>query len=153
MYTSIHNSSEQIKQDLRQKIAVILQVAKELPPEVCCDWVRTKLLSLQKHCQMIGKVFIVVEEKITCDCYELGGSHEHAATLFRGPDENASVAICVTGCGSLIYRNSSPWIVHRNFGDINPTYSMNAAINTNADSLLAAEHMSSSMRSFIEMGV
>jgi hypothetical protein len=153
MYTSIQNSPEQIKQELRQKIAAILQVAKQLPPKDCCDWVRTELLNLQKHCQMIGKVFIVVEEKITCNRYELGGSHEHAATLFRGPDENASVAICVTMCGSLVYRNSSPWIIYRNEGDINPTCSMNTAMNINADSSLAVKHMSSSMRNFTEMGV
>jgi hypothetical protein len=152
MYTSTQNSREQVKQELRQRIAATLQTAKELSPEACFNQVKHDLLALQKYCQMVGKVFIVVEEKITCDCYELGGHHEHAATLFRGPDENASVAICVTERGSLVYRNSTPWIIYRNQGDINPTYLM----NTDVRSVSASESMSSmssSMRNSTKMGV
>ena len=55
------------------------------------------------------------------DEYELGGSHQQKATLFRGPSEDASVAICVTSQGSLLHRNGSLWQIYYNAGDINPT--------------------------------
>jgi hypothetical protein len=122
MTTSIQNSQDQIKhqlkQELRQRIHTALQSARNLQSEACLNHIRVELLALQNLCQRAGKVFIVVEEAITCDRYELGGSCEHTATLFRGPDENASVAICITNQGSLAYRNSSAWIIYRNQGDI-----------------------------------
>lgn len=110
--------ARQTKHGLGQKIDTALQSAKDLPPQACLVHIRTRLLAIQACCTTIGKVFIVVEERIACHQYDLGGSEHHCATLFRGPSEDASVAICVTDRGSLLYRNSSPWQVYRNVGDV-----------------------------------
>jgi hypothetical protein len=118
MYCSTLVSREQIKQELRQRIAETLQTTTELPPEERLSNIKTRLFALQAYCETVAKVFVVVEERITCDQYQLGGYCDDAATLFRGPDINASVAICVTDQGSLAYRNSTPWIIYRNQGDI-----------------------------------
>ncbi|MCL6433564.1 MAG: hypothetical protein K6T90_04990 [Leptolyngbyaceae cyanobacterium HOT.MB2.61] len=114
------NSRSQIKQELRQKIYTALQSAKNLPPEDCLKEIETRLLAIQSDCRALKKTFIVVEEKITCDQYELGGSNQDTAILFRGPAEDASVAICVTAKGSLLHRNGYPWTVYRNAGDVDP---------------------------------
>ena len=116
----VQSSQGQIKQILSQSIHEALRTAKELESDACLIEVRAQLSALQAYCQMVGKTFVFVEESITCDRYELGGRCEDAATLFRGPSENASVAICVTQEGSLLYRNSSAWVVYKNAGDINP---------------------------------
>ncbi|MBD3881825.1 hypothetical protein IFO70_08670 [Phormidium tenue FACHB-886] len=111
---------EQVKWVLRQSIDEALETAKDLAPSICLAEVRSQLLTIQSYCEAVGKVFIVVEESITCDRYGLGGCSEDVAVLFRGPKEDASVAICVTQKGSLLYRNSHAWRVYRDAGDINP---------------------------------
>jgi hypothetical protein len=110
----------QIKQILRQSIDDALQTAKELATEACLTEIRTRLSALQAYCKAVEKVFIVVEESITCDRYGLGGRGEDAATLFRGPKDDASVAICVTHKGSLLYRNGSIWKLYKDAGDTHP---------------------------------
>jgi uncharacterized protein YigA (DUF484 family) len=110
----------QIKQELRQKIQTALQTARLLSPSDRLQAIRERLLAIQTYCKPLKKTFIVVEEKITCDQYELGGYQQDAAILFRGPNEDASVAICVTSKGSLLHRNSSPWKIYKNAGDVNP---------------------------------
>lgn len=111
----------QVKQELRQQIHTTLQSAKDLPPQECLRKIEAGLLDIQAYCQRIAKTFIVVEQRITCDEYELGGDKHHTATLFRGPNDDASVAICVTDQGSLLHRNSCVWQVYRNAGDIRVT--------------------------------
>lgn len=113
---------EQIKQELRQKIHETLQAAKNALPGESVNQVRTHLNAIQTYCQLVSKGFVVVEEEITCNQHDLGGSTEDTATLFRGPNEDASVAICVTRKGSLLYRNSCPWTIYRNAGDIKPLH-------------------------------
>ena len=107
-----------LKHELRQRIATALQVAQALTAPECLQEIKTRLLAIQAYCQTMNKPFIFVEERITCDQYDLGCNKPHAATLFRGPSEDASVAICVTDQGSLLYRNSSLWQVYKNGGDI-----------------------------------
>ncbi|NET35030.1 MAG: hypothetical protein F6K19_23880 [Cyanothece sp. SIO1E1] len=109
---------QRLRQEVRQRIQATLQLAKQLPPQECLRIIKDNLLAIQKYCESNAKTFIVVEEIITCDQYELGGCYENGATLFRGPDENASVAICVTQKGSLLHRNDCPWQVYRNAGDV-----------------------------------
>lgn len=112
------NQRELIRQELRQRINDTLQSAQSLPPDHCRHEVRNQLRAMQEYCKTVEKTFIVVEQRITCDQYDLGGSHQDSATLFRGPNDDASVAICVTDKGSLLHRSSSPWRVFRNQGDI-----------------------------------
>lgn len=109
-----------IRRELQQKIEAALEAAKPLPPEDCLQEIKDQLLAIQIHCRAIAKTFIVVEEKITCSQYGLGGSDRAIATLFRGPSEDASVAICVTYKGSLLHRNGGSWTVYRNAGDVDP---------------------------------
>lgn len=106
-----------------KKIHDALQSAQDLSPNHCLKEIRNRLLAIKKYCATVDKTFIVVEETITCDQYSLGGCHENAATLFRGPSEDASVAICVTKKGSLLYRNGGLWKIYRYAGDINPVES------------------------------
>jgi hypothetical protein len=119
-YLAIQSPQGQIKQVLRQSIHEALQTAKDLNSAACLTEIRDQLDAIQVYCKMVNKAFIVVEESITCDCYGLGGRCEDAATLFRGPSENASVAICVTHKGSLLYRNGTAWRVYKDVGDIDP---------------------------------
>ncbi len=114
----LYQPSPEIKQTLRDQIQNTLQIAKQLPPELCLQVVKERLLSIQRYCGSVGKTFIVVEEAIACHQYELRGARDDRATLFRGPDEQASVAICVTQKGSLLHRNDSVWAVYRNAGDV-----------------------------------
>lgn len=107
-----------IKQELRQRIQALLQFAKDLPPEECLREIKARLLAIQQYCLTVEKTFVVVEEQITCDQHELGGSDQHQATLFRGPSEDASVAICVTQRGSLLHRNGYSWTIYRDAGDV-----------------------------------
>lgn len=119
--SSAHQSQrEQIKQEIRRRIHEALQVVKDLRPNDCLSEMRNRLWAIQRYCQSVDKSFVFVEEAITCDRYELGGCHEDNALLFRGPNEDASVAICVTDKGSLLHRNSSRWRIYRNAGDISP---------------------------------
>jgi len=118
--TSDQNRREQIKQEIRQRIQEILQSVRDLPSNDYLNEVRNKLLAVQLYCRSVGKTFIFVEERITCDQYDLGGYYGDQATLFRGPSEAASVAICVTNKGSLLHRNDCPWKIHTHMGDINP---------------------------------
>jgi hypothetical protein len=117
---SIPISREQIKQELRRRIDEALQAAKDLKPDECISLIRERLKAIQRYCETVDKVFIMIEENITCDRYDLGGSSENTATLFRGPREDASVAICITHKGSLLHRNSSPWRTYKQAGDVNP---------------------------------
>ncbi|MBW4472159.1 MAG: hypothetical protein KME45_17400 [Stenomitos rutilans HA7619-LM2] len=109
-----------IRQELQQKIQTALQIAKDLPPHDCLEEVEKSLLAIQSYCKTLEKTFIVVEEAITCDQYELGGSKHDTAILFRGPNQKATVAICVTAKGSLLHRNDHPWTIYRNVGDVDP---------------------------------
>lgn len=111
---------QQIRQELQQKIESALAAAKALPPDECLQEIKHQLLDIQIYCRTIDKPFIVVEEKITCDQYGLGGCDRAIATLFRGPSEDASVAICVTHKGSLLHRNCGPWTIYKTMGDVNP---------------------------------
>ncbi|GEM_PF-1674242 len=109
-----------IRQELQQKIQTALYLAKDLPPDDCLKEIETSLLAIQIYCKTVQKTFIVIEEKITCDQYELGGCREDSAILFRGPNKEATVAICVTAKGSLLHRNDDPWMIYRNVGDVDP---------------------------------
>jgi hypothetical protein len=117
----LQTQRSQIKQELQQRIHEALQSAKDLPPDECLCEIKDRLLAIQKYCETVQKTFIMIEEKITCDQHNLGGCRQHIATLFRGPSEDASVAICVTDQGSLLHRNDCPWKIYRSLGDINPT--------------------------------
>jgi hypothetical protein len=109
-----------IRQELQQRIQTALQAAQDLSPDDCLKQIETSLLAIQTYCKTIQKTFIVIEEKITCDQYELGGRRQDSAILFRGPNKEATVAICVTAKGSLLHRNDYPWTIYRNAGDVDP---------------------------------
>ncbi len=109
---------ERITQELRRKIQDMLHIARSLPLNLCLDEIRRRLLSIQQYCQSVEKVFIFVEQEITCSQHKLQGSDQDTAILFRGPNEDASVAICITHKGSLLYRNSSPWLLYKDAGDV-----------------------------------
>lgn len=111
---------EQAKQEIRRIIQDALHNAKALSPSDCLHMIRDGLLEAQDFSKSVGKNFIFVEKSITCDQYELGGNCCEQAILFRGPNEDASVAICVTRKGSLLHRNDSPWRVYKNMGDVSP---------------------------------
>jgi hypothetical protein len=108
-----------IQQELRQRIHEALQAAQMLPPADRRTEIRQRLLAIQTFCDSVHKTFIFTEQSIACAHYSLGGGKE-IATLFRGPSEDASVAICVSDRGSLLHRNSGPWQVYCNEGDVNP---------------------------------
>ena len=111
---------ERIKKEIRIRIYEALQASKELSPDTCLNEVRNRLSAVQQYCESVGKTFIFIEERISCNQYELGGLYTDDAILFRGPSEDASVAICVTAQGSLVHRNDSPWTIYKNVGDISP---------------------------------
>ncbi|GAB4228625.1 MAG: hypothetical protein Kow00121_57620 [Elainellaceae cyanobacterium] len=109
-----------LKQELRRRINEALISAQDLPPDQCLHRIKERFSAIQAFCQDIGKTFVVVESQITCNQYDLGGSSKDTATLLRGPDQAATVAVCVTQKGSLLHRNSCPWKIYRNVGDVNP---------------------------------
>jgi len=109
-----------IGQELQQNIQAALQVAKALPIDECLMEIEKRLLAIQAYCKTIKKTFIVVEEKITCEQYELGGSSQESAVLFRGLSQEMTVAICITAQGSLLHYNGYDWIGYRNVGDVYP---------------------------------
>ena len=111
-------TKEEIRRNLKNTIQGILETAQNSPPEQRVSMIRKKLADIQNYCSAIGKTFIVVEENIGCHQYNLNGSNRDRATLFRGPDERATVAICVTHKGSLLHRNDSDWVVYRDGGDV-----------------------------------
>jgi len=119
---SAFHRQEQIKQELRLRVQEILQTTQKLPVSDCLQEVRQRLLNIQEYCRLLGKTFIFVEKEIFCNQYDLQGDVHDAATLFHGPKEDASVAICVTRRGSLLYRNHCPWMVYRDMGDIGLLY-------------------------------
>ena len=110
----------EIKQELRGRLQAALHSAKHLSPIKCQHEIRKQLTAIQTYCKANEKTFIFVEQRITCNQYGLGGDRQERATLFRGPNDDASVAICVTDKGSLLHRNSCPWKVYKNAGDIDP---------------------------------
>ena len=112
-----------IKQQLRYRLQAALHSAKRLPPIKCRNEIRKQLTDIQMYCKTHDKTFIFVEQRITCNQYGLGGDRQEKATLFRGPNEDASVAICVTDKGSLLHRNSHPWKIYRDAEDTNPEQS------------------------------
>lgn len=135
----IQDRSQSIKQELRQRISQILENSQNILSnssinnhreqdgiekcvekyiEQCASTIRAGLLSIQIYCQTVEKKFIFVEQVITCDQHDIGGRREAKAILFRGPNEDASVAICITQHGSLLYRNDSPWMIYRDAGDL-----------------------------------
>ena len=69
---------------LQQSLQTALHAAKGLSPDGCLKTIETSLLAMQRACKAIQKPFIVIEEKITCGQYELGGGNQDTATLFRG---------------------------------------------------------------------
>lgn len=101
-------------------IVRVALVAQQKPRSERYQTVRQRLNKIQDYCTSVGKKFIVCELQITCDQYDLGGNRQINATLFRGPNEDASVAICMTEQGSLLHRNDSPWKDYCDAGDINP---------------------------------
>ena len=119
---------EHIKQTLRRILKETLTTAQTLPVANRRQAVHQGLHTIQDYCASVGKTFIVCELKITCAQYELGGCRQQSATLFRGPNEDASVAICVTEQGSLLHRNDSPWKIYCDAGDINPVRPALAAV-------------------------
>jgi hypothetical protein len=112
---------EQVKQELRRLLQETLAIVQQQPVAERRQFLSKSLCDIQAYCENANKTFIVCELKIACDQYGLGGSKHHHATLFRGPNEDASVAICVTEQGSLLHRNDSPWTIYCNAGDVNPT--------------------------------
>ncbi|MBT9315892.1 hypothetical protein [Leptothoe spongobia] len=111
---------EHVKQTIRRLLQETLTIAQKLPVARRQQYIRRSLENIQDYCATYEKNFIVREITINCNQYELGGSQYHFATLFRGPNEDASVAICITEQGSLLHRNDSPWKVYCNAGDVNP---------------------------------
>lgn len=109
-----------IGQDVKQKIQTALQSAQALPPNACLKEIKKRLLAIQSYCKLINKKFTVVEEKITCDQYDLGGNDRDTAILFHSPNEYISIAICLTTKGSLLQRSGYLWKVYRNAGDVEP---------------------------------
>ena len=128
-------SQRQIKQELGQKIYAALQSASNLPSEDCLNEIKTRLSAIQIECKTIGKSFIFIEERVTCNQYGLKGRNQDRATLFRGPSEDASVAICVTDKGSLLHRNGDRWLIYKDVGDVNPAIAHRAE-NTVTESIL-----------------
>ena len=122
-----------IKQEQKRRIHAVLQQAIELPLPTCRDHIRAELLALKAFCERWGKLFVVIEEQISCAQHDLGGKDEQIATLFRGPDQKASVAICITDQGSRAYRNVALWCVHRNKGDIGSAIGGSAIGSTRID--------------------
>lgn len=120
----VHYSPDTIKTEIRQQILDMLLVAQAQFSDEAVQTIRERLAAIQLFCQSVGKTFIVVEEAIACNQFDLGGHSWHTATLFRGPKPDASVAICMTQNGSLLYRNSSPWSIYRDAGDIDPNQAM-----------------------------
>ncbi len=112
---------EQVKQTLRRLLQETLRGAQQQLIAERRHFVRKKLCDIQAYCENVNKTFIVCELSISCDQYGLGGNKYHHATLFRGPSEDASVAICVTEQGSLLHRNDSDWKIYCDAGDVNPT--------------------------------
>jgi len=111
---------EDIKQTLRRLLQETLNAVPEKPIAERQQFVRDRLRYIQTFCNNIDKTFIVRELRVTCDQYDLGGSSQHMATLFRGPSEEASVAICITERGSVLHRNDSLWQVYDDAGDVSP---------------------------------
>ncbi len=116
----VQPSRERVRQELGQKIHAALQAAKNLSREEALTAIKTSLLAIQIECRTIGKSFIFIEERVTCSQYGLKGRIQDSATVFRGPSENASVAICVTDRGSLLHRNGDRWQIYKDVGDVNP---------------------------------
>ncbi len=110
---------DSIKQELRRLLKETLTVAQTKSVAEREHFIRIGLSQIQTYCKSVNKTFIAHELRITCNEYELGGSRHQTATLFRGPSEDASVAICVTDQGSLLHRNGSLWQAYCNAGDIN----------------------------------
>lgn len=117
-----------IKQELRRRIYETLEVASDLAAGDRLDEIKFRLFAIQTYCKTVEKTFIVVEQSIACDQFELGGSPNDTAILFRGPNEDASVAICVTHKGSILHRNDCSWTVYKNEGDINPATILDSSV-------------------------
>jgi len=109
-----------INHELRQLLQETLIAAEEKPAEDRRWFVRESLKYIQVYCKKAGKTFVFCELAITCDQYDLGGRSHQRATLFRSPNEDASVAICVTQAGSLLHRNDSQWRIYSSAGDVAP---------------------------------
>ncbi|MGD1854388.1 MAG: hypothetical protein ACFB2W_09065 [Leptolyngbyaceae cyanobacterium] len=115
---------EHVKQTIRRLLKETLTVAQKLPVAKRRQFIRQSLDNIHDYCATFEKTFIVCELIVTCDQYDLGGCQHHSATLFRGPNEDASVAICVTEQGSLLHRNDSPWTIYCDAGDVKPAQSV-----------------------------
>lgn len=111
---------EHVKQTIRRLLRETLVTAQKLPIARRRNYIRQSLENIQDYCATFEKTFIFREITISCDQYGLGGSQYHFATLFRGPSEDASVAICITEQGTLLHRNDSPWKVYCHGGDVHP---------------------------------
>lgn len=124
--TEKQNQRDPVKQELRRRIYEALEAASNLPVGDRAEEIRFRLFAIQNYCKTVGKTFIVVEQQITCDQFDLGGRADQTATLFRGPNQDASVAICITQQGSLLHRTSCPWEICINEGDIDPVIIFNS---------------------------
>ncbi|MGB3574210.1 MAG: hypothetical protein WA783_06175 [Phormidesmis sp.] len=109
-----------INYELHQLLQETLIAAQAKPVEDRRWFVRESLKYIQFYCKKAGKTFVFYELAITCDQYDLGGRSHQSATLFRGPNEDASVAICVTQAGSLLRHNDSRWQMYCGAGDVAP---------------------------------
>ncbi len=113
-------SQKDINHKLRQLLQETLMLARETPAAKRDRFVRNSLKYIQIYCQRVSQPFAFHELEIACNQYGLGGSLHHSATLFHGPNEEVSVAICVTKKGSLLHRNDGPWQVYYSAGDVSP---------------------------------
>lgn len=118
IHALIQIRQDSINQEIRLRISEALQAARNLPPEDRVDEVRFRLFAIQNYCRTVEKTFAVVEQQITCDQFDLDGCADDRAILFQSSSEDISVAICVTHKGSLLHRNSCPWKLDKNEGDI-----------------------------------
>lgn len=105
----MNSLKKEIKQEIRKRLQKTLLSAQLRKRSHRQQFIRESLNDIQLYCQRLEKVFIVCEQSITCDQFDLGGGSHDRAMLFRGPSDAASVAICLTEKGSLLHRNDSDW--------------------------------------------
>ncbi|MEL7520615.1 MAG: hypothetical protein AAF050_01325 [Cyanobacteria bacterium J06649_5] len=123
---------QNVKQELRRLIKETLLITYQKPVVERRRTVRQQLVKIQTYCKDQEKTFIFRELTIRCDQYGVGGNSQDMATLFRGPSEKASVAICVTQKGSILHRNDGCWRVWDNAGDVAPQVSAEDRTTGNA---------------------
>ena len=123
---------QNVKQELRRLIKETLLITYQKPVVERRRTVRQQLVKIQTYCKDQEKTFIFRELTIRCEQYGVGCNSQDMATLFRGPSEKASVAICVTQKGSILHRNDGCWRVWDNAGDVAPQVSAEDRTTGNA---------------------